>query len=125
MAIRSDLIGAGFPALQARMLGWNPAASVTAAGSTAAGATELAIAQDFVLMTATGADGIRMPTTATIRVLWPYVIANTSASTGIVYPHTGGNFTGGSTDAGISVPTRKSIIVMRYSATGYMYNLSA
>lgn len=125
MPLRSDLTGSGFPALQARLLGWNPAVAITAAGTTGANATELLGAQDFVLMTATGADGIRMPTTTTIRLLWPYWIANVSGSTGLVYPHTGGNFTGGSTDAGISVPSRKSIMVMRYSATGYMYNLSA
>lgn len=123
MPLAKDLIGTGVPDLQARFLGDNPAASVTAAGTTSANATVLLLQQTYTLMTATGADGVRLP--ADSSQLRYYLISNTSASTGLVYPPTGGNFTGGSTDAGISVPTRKTIECWRYSSTGWSYILSA
>ena len=124
MPLAKDLTGIGFPAIQSAALGDNPAVAVTAAGSTAAGATLLLLAQNNVLLTATGADGIRLPLTGTPLQRFQ-IISNVSASTGLVYPPTGSNFTGGSTDAGISLLSRKSIIVWRYSALGWGYNMSA
>lgn len=123
MPLSKDFIGVGMPDIFARLEGFNPAVAVTAAGTTSVDATVLLLAQNWALMTATGADGLRMPVgTAQLR---PHVVTNVSGSTGIVYPPTGGNFAGGSTDAGISVPTRKTLLVWRYSATGWAYNLSA
>jgi hypothetical protein len=124
MTLAKDFIGIGMPAGFSNMEGLNPAVAVTAAGASAATATALLLSQDFVLMTATGADGVRLP--AGTLQLQPQMIVNvTAASNGTVYPPTGGNFAGGATDAGIVVPGRKTIICWRYSATGWAYNLSA
>lgn len=123
MPLSKDLMGVGEAAALASILGFNPAVAVTAAGSSSTDATLLLGAQNWALMTATGADGVRMP--AGTRQLRAHVVTNVSGSTGLVYPPTGGNFSGGSTDAGISVASRKTIICWRYSATGWAYNLSA
>lgn len=123
MPLAKDFIGVGMPDVFARLEGFNPAAAVTAAGSSTTDATLLLLAQNWVLMTATGADGVRLP--AGTSQLRPHIVTNTSASTGLVYPPTGGNFAGGTTDAAISVPTRKTIICWRYNTTGWAYNLSA
>jgi hypothetical protein len=123
MPLAKDFIGIGMPAGFAQMEGFNPAVAVTAAGTTSANATAILLAQDFVLMTATGVDGVRLP--AGTLQLQQYIVSNVSAAAGLVYPPTGSNLTGGATDAGISVPARKTIILWRYSATGWAYNLSA
>lgn len=123
MPLSKDFIGVGMPAAFSRLEGYNPAVAVTAAGTTTTDATLLLLAQNWALMTATGSDGVRLPAgTAQLR---PHVVSNVSASTGLVYPPTGGNFTGGTTDAAISVPARKTILCWRYSSTGWAYNLSA
>jgi hypothetical protein len=122
--LAKDLIGVGVPAIQAAVLGDNPAAALTTAGTTGATSTAILLAQDFVLMTGAGStDGLRLPAGTLLQQ--PYIVSNVSASSGTVYPPTGGNFTGNTTDAGISVPARKTMICWRYSATGWSYNLSA
>jgi hypothetical protein len=123
MPLSKDFTGIGMPPAFAQLEGFNPAVAVTAAGTTTADATLLLRAQNWVLMTATGSDGVRLPAGTT--QLRPHVVSNVSAGAGLVYPPTGGNFTGGTTDAGISVPARKTILCWRYSATGWAYNLSA
>jgi len=122
--LAKDLIGVGVPAIQAGVLGDNPAVALTTAGTTGATSTAILLAQDFVLMTGSGStDGLRLPAGTLLQQM--YIIASVSASGGTVYPPTGGNFTGGSTDAGIAVTARKTIICWRYSATGWAYNMSA
>jgi hypothetical protein len=122
MTKSSDMMGLGFSWPQAQAIGYSNVA-ITAAGTTSADATACDAQNSVFTMTATGADGVRMNTA--VPLLRPILVVNTSGSTGIVYPFTGGNFAGGSTDAGISVPSRKTIIIMRYSTTGWLYNLSA
>jgi hypothetical protein len=123
MPLAKDLTGLGFPALQSVALGDNPAVAVTAAGGSAAAATALLLSQNNVLMTATGTDGVRLPAGTPLQRV--QTISNVSAGAGVVYPPTGSNFTGGTTDVGISVPSRKSLLCWRYSALGWAYNLSA
>lgn len=123
MPLRTDLTGTGIPDITSRALGNNPVAAVTAAGSTSADATAVKVAQDTINLTATGADGIRFH--ADTPLLRPYFVANTSASTGIVYPATGGNFSGGSTDAGLSITTHKACIVYRLTTTLWICIFSA
>lgn len=123
MPLSIQFMGTGMPAEFARLEGYNPAVAVTAAGANSANATALLAAQNFALMTATGTDGVRLPASA--GLIKGHFIVNVSAAAGIVYPPTGGNFAGGSTDAGISVPSRKTLICWRYSNTGWSYNLSA
>jgi len=122
MTAAKDLMGLGFawPAAQAE--GFSSIA-ITAAGTTTTDATVCDGQNDFFIMTATGSDGIRM--NSALPLLVPVVVVNTSGSIGKVYPATGGNFNGLSTDAAISAGANKSLILMRYSTTGFQSNLSA
>jgi hypothetical protein len=122
MSKAADLMGIGFSWPQAQNLGYNNIA-ITAAGSTSTDATACDPQNSVFVMTATGADGIRMSTS--VPLLRPIIVVNTSGSTGKVYPFTGGNFNGGSTDAGISVATQKSMFIMRVSSTSWISILSA
>ena len=122
MSSAKDLIGLGFAFPGAAALGFSSIA-ITAAGSSTTNATVCDNQNDFFIMTATGADGIRMNTA--VPLLTPIVVVNTSGSTGIVYPTSGGTINGLSADTGISVGANKSLTLMRYSATAWQSNLSA
>ncbi len=111
MARAQDLCGLGIPAGPASLLGYTSAA-VSGAGTTSADATAVKKQQTFIILTATGSDGIRMPADADLMV--PYVIANTSGSTGKIYPDTGGTVNGGSVDAGESAAT--TVVQIWYKA---------
>ena len=123
MALTNDLMGLGFPAKQADAIGLNPIAAVTAAGTTTADATVLKKAQNYVNMTASGSDGVRLPTDMPLNK--PYFVYNSSGSTGLVYPPTGGTINGGSTNAGLSTATLKFAMFIRYSTTGVNAILTA
>jgi hypothetical protein len=122
MTSAKDLMSLGLAWGLAQAEGFSDIA-ITAAGSATTDATVCDAQNDVFRMTATGADGIRMNTSTPL--LQPIFISNVSGSTGKVYPATGGNFNGGSTDAAISVGANKCLIVMRFSTTGWLSNLSA
>ncbi len=123
MSLAKELMGAGTPDLVAKMLGLNPVAAVTAAGTTGANATVMKAAQNVVNMTATGSDGVRFA--SDVPLLTPYFLINNSASTGKIYTHTGGNWSGGTTDAGLSITTFTGCMVMRITTTEWLCIYSA
>jgi hypothetical protein len=122
MTKASDLNQFGFawPLAQAEGLS---SIAITAAGTTTANATVCDNQNKVFILTATGSDGIRLNTSTPL--LQPIYITNTSGSNGLVYPATGGNMNGGSTDAAITVGAQKALIVMRVSTTLFVSNLSA
>lgn len=122
MTKAADLMALGMAWPLAQAEGFSNIA-ITAAGSTTTDATVCDPQNDVFIMTATGADGIRM--NAAVPLLQPIFVTNTSGSIGKVYPATGGNFNGLSTDAAISVGANKCLVLMRYSSTGWLSNLSA
>lgn len=122
MTAAKDLMGLGFAWPVAQAEGYSSVA-ITAAGSTTTDATVCDGQNDFFIMTATGADGIRMNGSAPL--LTEIIVVNTSGSIGKVYPSSGGNFNGLSTDTAISVGANKSLMLMRYSTNGWQSNLSA
>jgi hypothetical protein len=122
MSKAADLMPLGFSWPLAQAIGYSSVA-ITAAGTTSTDATACDTQNSIFIMTATGSDGIRMSTA--VPIMKPIMVVNTSGSTGKVYPFTGGNFNGGSTDAGISVATLKAIIIMRLTSTLWLSNLSA
>ena len=122
MAKRSDLLGVGVSPAEATVLGLSSAA-ITAAGSSSTDATVCNNYDNVFILTATGTDGIRL--NSSTPLLQPIYITNTSGSNGLVYPATGGNMNGGSTDAAITVGSHKALIVVRISTTVFLSNLSA
>jgi hypothetical protein len=123
MALDKDLLGVGMPDAQARRVGLTANAAVIAAGTTTTDATVLKKEQKVVTMTATGSDGIRMPSDAELNT--PYYIYNSSGSTGKVYPTSGATLNGGAADAALSMTTLKVAILMRLSTNVWIYNLTA
>lgn len=122
MTSAKDLMSLGMAWPLAQAEGFSNVA-ITAAGTTTTDATVCDAQNDVFQLTATGADGIRLNTAWPL--LQPVFICNISGSTGKVYPATGGNFNGLSTDGAISVGANKTLIVMRFSTTGWLSNLSA
>ena len=123
-ALSKDLMGCSIPPEAAQRLGWPGTSAVTAAGSSATDATTLGKEARVVLMTATGADGIKLPSDAELMV--PYVVFNSSGSTGKVYPPTSGTLNGGTATTGsLSLTTLKVATFYRYSSTGWLFNLTA
>lgn len=123
MSLAKDLIGGGIPDITARHLGYPTNLAVTAAGTTTTDATVLGTQSKVVTMTASGSDGIRLPTN--MPLMTPYWLFNSSGSTGKVYPPTGGAINGGSTDAGLSVATLKTVVFMRISTNVVISILTA
>jgi len=123
MALDRDLMGVGFADKQAQLVGAPATTAVTAAGTTSADATVLGTQTKMVTGTFTGADGIRLPTN--MKLNDPYWVFNSSGSTGLVYPPTGGALNGGSTDAGLSMTTKKVAQFIRLSTNVVIYNLTA
>lgn len=109
MPTQTDLAGLGMPVELAAVLGNQPVA-VTAAGSTQAGAT--AITTHLTAMTATGADGLILPSAAKIGT--PYWIFNVSASTGLVYCPVGHTMNTTS-NGNVSVATHLLVVCIQYS----------
>ncbi len=123
MALDRDLMGVGLPDSVARRVGLPSNLAVTAAGTTTADATVLSAQNKVVTMTATGSDGIRFSTNMPLNT--PHWVFNSSGSTGKVYPPTGGAINGGSTDAGLSVATLKTVVFIRISANVVISILTA
>lgn len=122
MTKAADMMGLGFSWPQAQNLGYNNIA-ISAAGTTSADATACDAQNSVFILTATGSDGIRM--SASAPLLRPIIVANTSGSTGKVYPNTGGAVNGGSTDAGESCATTTVQIWMRISTNVWVAVLGA
>ncbi len=122
MTKNSDLMSLGMAWPLAMAEGYSSIA-ITAAGSAATDATACDAQNKIFIMTATGSDGIRMSTS--VPLMQPIFVVNTSASNGLVYPFTGGNFNGGSTDAAITVGSHKAQLIMRVTSTLWISNLSA
>jgi len=122
MPLTSDLMGIGQPAAQADLLGFNAANPITAAGTTTANATVLTKGQEVIVLTGTGADGVRLAADCPVGCMYLFTCI---AGGGIVYPPTGGTFNGLSANTGITIGANKSGIAMRYSNLGWYFNLSA
>lgn len=106
---QTDLTGLGMSPMQAIELGNQPT-SLTAAGSTQA--TAAAILSRLVNMTATGADGIILPSNALIGS--PYWVFNSSGSTGKVYCAVGDTMNTVS-NSSLSVTTLKLAVFIKHS----------
>lgn len=119
-----SLMSLGMPAEQTNQLGTPSIAAVTAAGSASTDATALKKQQTYVNITATGADGVRLPADADLGV--EYIVYNGSGSTGKVYPPASGTLNGGTATTGsLSLTTLKIAKFWRYSSTGWNFILTA
>lgn len=119
MARPQDLMGLGMPPTLASALGNEPQA-LTATGTTQGGAA--AIRSHLVTMTATGADGIVLPSNALVGT--PYFVFNSSGSTGLVYCPSGQTMNTTS-NGSLSVTTHKLAVFIQASKGVWASILSA
>lgn len=108
--LSKDMMGVGMAAEFATREGFPGLSTVTAAGTTTTDATVLKKAQRVVEMTASGADGVRLPSDAELMV--PYIVyAKTGA--GKVYPPSGAAFNADTADQSQAVAVNLAAIFYR------------
>ncbi len=121
----AQLMGAGFSAGQASALvGPVPTTGISAAGTTLATATALAVVTNLV-STATVGQGVKLPTGATTND-WCCVYNDATGTTIVVYPDTSSNRINQMTaGTGISLANNTGCIFIKVSSTRWIANLSA
>lgn len=121
MPSAAELIGLGETPKLAGLIGNLPSAK-TGVGTSQAGATPLTT--NFTVLTASGgATAFLLPTVPAGS--GPYVVANQSGTTALIFPPSGGSVQGGSTDASFSVATNKTAMFWKISSTAWAVNLTA
>jgi len=119
MSTPADLMGLGMAAGLANRIGNNPI-TVTTAGTSAGAATLMTGSRMFTLSTAGSQTGGILDSGFSIGAI-VYVDCAT-ATTGIVYPQTGGTINGGSS---LSLAQNKSAILWKFSSTAWKSVLTA
>lgn len=123
MAQALDLVDLGMPSAQALYVGFQ-SGSVTATGTSAAGAAPIGAANFVNLVTASSQAGVVLKGDMPYGI--PVVVFVASATTGVVYPPTGGTINGGTaTTGGISLVQNAAAIFMRYDNTKWFSILTA
>lgn len=130
MTIKGNAIHLGTPPLQASAIIGGLTNSLTAAGSTQAGATQLQLTSNSVFTTVAAGTGAILPpgiSTITDKLAagdWIRVI-NYGANALLVYPPTGGAISNGSVNAGFSVAANKNAEFVCIDGTNFFATLSA
>lgn len=117
----TTLMGVGIPDKAANALG-NTIATIAGVGTAQTGAANLTV-NTVLLTTAGGATAFKFPTTW--QVGDEVSTYNTSATTALIYPQSGGSIDGGSTDASVSVAQNASRTFTKVSATSWRSTASA
>jgi hypothetical protein len=122
MPAAAVLIGVGMPPAQANRIGFPTPPTVAGVGTAQVGAA--AISQNMTVVTATGG--------ATAFVLaasrpgsGPMIIYNSSATSALIYPGASQTFNGGSADAALTLPTLRSLVIYKTSATNWIAAFNA
>lgn len=119
MSLASDLGGVGMPIEQALRLGYSALTSLTTAGTTQGTATAIpAIANNILLVTAGSQTGAILPSTAELNL--PYLVVNSTSTTGVVYPPTSGTINSGSANAGVNIAQNEAKIFIRESTNRWI-----
>lgn len=117
MALKSELMAAGMPASLAKRIGFDPAANFAAAGSSQTTATTLTANHAIVN---SGSGGVIMG-----DVEQMFYIQNGLGGNLTVYPPVGCTFTGQNQNAGLTVPTTKSLWIEPAGAGSITWSVSA
>lgn len=121
MSTVQDFMGLGMPGALANRIGNTPV-TIAGIGTAQTGAAPIQTGLT-VATTAGGATAFVFQAAASLGR--PFYFFNSSATTALVYPPSGGNFNGGSTDAAFSVAQNKFVTFMRLSSTAWASNLTA
>lgn len=116
IATADALMGFGFPAQQAALMGGNPNA-LTCVGTAQTGAAVIK-SKNTELVTAGGATAAVFPTT--VGIMEPYFINNQAATTGLVYVPSG-HSVNGSLNGSVSIPQAKAAIIWQYKKSNWCF----
>lgn len=123
MPATKTLVGVGVPPAQAARLGF-PDAPPTLAGVGTAQVGGAAISQNMTVLSAIGgATAFVMP--AAIPGSGPFVLYNASGTSALVYPGSGLTWNGGSADVALTLPTLRSLVIYKTSATNWIAAFNA
>lgn len=122
MSTVADLMGLGMPGALASRLGFTPT-TLTTTGTSAT--TAAAITTKLtILTTASSQTGAILPATASLGGI--FIVTNPTATTGIVYPDSGGTINGGTaTTGGQNIAQNKTIIFVKVAALTWVSVLTA
>lgn len=125
MALAADLVGAKLDWLQSGYLG-ETVGTVAGAGTTqGAGTILFADIGAYTMIRGTTSGGATAFTTSSQMLVGkPYTFTNTSATTAVIFPFTGGAINGGSTNASISVTQNITVTLIRQTATAIVASIS-
>lgn len=120
---QNDLAGLGVPDEVAKRIGqtWTTVAGV---GTAQTGGAALP-AQVKAVVGTTSSGQTAFVLSSSLGLGEPYWFHNSSATTALVYPPSGGAIQGGSTDASFSVAQNKTAIFNRRSSTAWVAVLTA
>jgi hypothetical protein len=112
VSLNTDLMGLGLAPALANLMG-DQVSTVAGVGTAQAGAA--ALGTSITLLT-TAASQTAFVLPAAAQLLNGYLVSNTSATTALIFPPTGGAIDQGSANASVSVAQNKTRILIRTSA---------
>lgn len=122
MSTVADLMGLGMPGALASRLGFTPTTlTTTGTSATTAAAIQTKLT---ILTTASSQTGAILPAAASLGGI--FIVTNPTATTGIVYPDSGGTINGGTaTTGGQNIAQNKTIIFIKVANLTWVSVLTA
>lgn len=117
MALAVDLVGLGMPNDLATLLGQSDLTAITAAGTSQGTATTLNASNSIVTAASTSAQGVVLPSTASLTRLFFVQNSPSSGAALNVYPPSGARFPGLSANLPVSIPVGGFAIFDKQSST--------
>lgn len=117
MALKSELMAMGMPASLAKRIGFDAAVNFAAAGS---GQTTATVLTSNHAIVNSGSGGVIMGDAEQM-----FYVQNALGGNLTVYPPVGGTFTGQSQNAGLTVPTTKSLWIEPAGIGSITWSVSA
>lgn len=117
MALPSNVLGSGVPALATLNICGDVVTGISAAGTASAGATALTGVHNVLATVASGA-GVRMMQPQPGAMV---TVMNRGSNPCLVYPYTGGSINGGSADAAVTLTNAKGAMLIGTTTTDWGY----
>lgn len=122
MALAVDLMGLGLPQEQSVRLGFSDLTTLAGVGTAQSGAAAIRV-NNTLATTAGGQTAFVLPSDAELEV--PYLITNSSATTALVFPPTGGTINAAAANASVSIAQNLARMFIRKTSTRWVSFLTA
>lgn len=124
MSLAVDLMGVGLPQEQATRLGFSALTTLAGVGTAQSGGKAIPSSVNNVLATTAGGQtAFVLPSDAELEV--PYMVTNSSSTTALVFPPSGGAINAASADASVTVAQNLARLFIRKSSTRWVSFLTA